>query len=59
MGYGAASIGVGLVFAGLTAATNVEAFAVPALILGVTVGPILLVVGLLVVIVGAIIRATE
>jgi hypothetical protein len=59
MGFGAASVGVGLLFAGISAATHVEAFTVPALVLGVTVGPILLVIGLLVVIVGAIIRATE
>jgi hypothetical protein len=59
MGYGLGSIGVGLLFAGLYKLTSVTAFAYPALVLGVTVGPILLVVGLIVLIVGAIIRATE
>jgi hypothetical protein len=59
MGYGLGSIGVGILFAGLFSLTHVVAFAWPALILGITVGPILLVIGLLVVIIGAIIRATE
>jgi hypothetical protein len=59
MGFGALSVGVGLIFAGVAHVTNLEVFAWPALVLGVTVGPILLVVGLLVVIVGAIIRAAE
>lgn len=59
MGFGALSVGVGLIFAGVAYVTELEVFAWPAVVLGVTVGPILLVVGLLVVIVGAIIRATE
>jgi hypothetical protein len=59
MGFGAASVGVGLIFAGVAYATNLEVFAWPAVVLGVTVGPILLVVGLLVLIVGAIMRAAE
>jgi hypothetical protein len=59
MGYGLGSIGVGLLFAGLYQLTSVSAFVYPAVVLGVTVGPVLLVIGLLVVIVGAIIRATE
>jgi hypothetical protein len=46
-------------FAGLAAATSTSALWIPAVVLGVTIGPILLVVGLIVVIVGAIMRAYE
>lgn len=59
MGYGGASVGVGLIFAGLYKLTAAEAFLWPALIMGVTVGPILLVIGLLVIIVGALMRLSE
>jgi hypothetical protein len=59
MGMGAISIGVGLLFAGIAEVSGVEAFFYPAVVLGITVGPILLVIGLLVVLVSAIIRATE
>jgi len=58
MGYGLASVGAGLLFAGIAEA-GATAFVYPALVFGVTIGPILLVTGLLVVIIGAIIRATE
>ena len=50
---------MGLVFAGLNSLFSSEALLVPALIFGVTIGPILLVVGLLVVIVAAIMLAAE
>jgi hypothetical protein len=59
MGYGAVSLGIGLVFAGLYNLTAAEGFLWPALIMGATVGPILLLVGLIVVIIGAIIRSME
>jgi hypothetical protein len=59
MGFGAGSVALGLIFAGLASATSTSAFIIPALVLGVTIGPILLVVGLIVVIVGAIMRASE
>jgi hypothetical protein len=59
MGFGAASVGVGLLLAGIGSAASTHALAMPALIFGVTVGPILLVVGLLVVIVGGIMKAAE
>ena len=59
MGFGLGSVLLGLIFAGLASATATDALYIPAVVLGVTVGPILLVVGLIVVIVGAIIKATE
>lgn len=59
MGFGLASVGVGLLFAGLNAAFSTEAFLWPALIFGITVGPILLIVGFVVVIVGAIMSAVK
>ena len=59
MGFGAASVGAGLLFAGLAHVTTVDAFLVPAVVLGITVGPILLAVGLLVVLVGALVYAAE
>jgi len=59
MGYGLASVGVGLIFAGLYNLAEVEAFHVLALVFGVTVGPILLTVGALVALVGAIAVAGE
>jgi hypothetical protein len=58
MGFGAMSIGAGLLFAGLYSA-GLDFAVYPALVLGVTVGPIALVIGLLVVIVGAITVAAE
>jgi hypothetical protein len=58
MGFGALSIGVGLLFAGLYQ-LGWEFAAIPALVLGVTVGPIAIVIGLIVVIVGAIMVAAE
>ena len=57
MGFGAGSVGLGLVFAGLGKLFATEALLAPTLIFGVTVGPILLVVGLLVVIVGGLMMA--
>lgn len=59
MGFGAASVGVGLIFAGLAQIPHLGSLLVPAVIFGVTIGPILLVIGLIVVIVGAIVLATE
>jgi hypothetical protein len=59
MGFGAGSVVAGLIFWGLAEATAVEAFIYPALVLGVTIGPILLLVGLIVVIVGALMVAGE
>jgi hypothetical protein len=59
MGFGVGSVVLGLVFAGLNALFSTEAFLYPALIFGVTIGPIVLVVGLLVVIVAAIMLAAE
>jgi hypothetical protein len=57
-GFGAGSVGVGLLFAGLNVAFSTEAFLWPAVLFGVTVGPFLLMVGLLIVIVGAIMTAS-
>jgi hypothetical protein len=59
MGLGLGSVILGLIFAGLSSATASHALIYPALFFGVTLGPILLVVGLLIVIIGAIIRASE
>jgi hypothetical protein len=59
MGFGLGSVGVGVVFAGMNAAFSTEAFLWPALIFGATVGPILLVIGLLIVITGGIAIAAE
>ena len=59
MGFGGGSVVVGLILAGLASATATPALIIPALVMGVTIGPILLVVGLIVVIVGAIMRASE
>jgi hypothetical protein len=59
MGFGLGSVGVGLVFAGLASATGATALWIPALVLGVTIGPILLVTGLIVVIVGVAMKANE
>jgi hypothetical protein len=59
MGFGLGSVALGLICAGISAATSTSALVIPALILGVTIGPILLVAGLIVVIVGAIMRAYE
>ena len=59
MGMGAISVALGLIFAGVYEVSHVQAFAYPAIVLGVTVGPILLVIGLLVVLISAIVRATE
>jgi hypothetical protein len=60
MGFGAASVVVGLILAGINGGfTAGTALGMASLVLGVTVGPILLAVGLIVVIVGAIIHAVE
>jgi hypothetical protein len=59
MGFGLGSVVVGLIFAGIYEATKEAAFLFPALFFGVTLGPILLLVGLIIVIVGAIMKATE
>lgn len=58
MGFGFMSIGAGLLFAGLYKA-GLDFAVYPALVLGVTIGPIAIVIGLLVVIVGAITVAAE
>jgi hypothetical protein len=58
MGFGAGSVVLGLGFWGLMAATGVEGLLYPALFFGVTLGPILLLVGLVVLIVGLIIKAS-
>jgi len=59
MGFGLGSVALGLICAGIATAPALSGFIWPALILGVTIGPILLVVGLIIVIVGAAIRASE
>jgi hypothetical protein len=59
MGFGLGSVAVGLILAGLAAATSTSALWIPAVVLGVTIGPILLVAGLIVVIVGAVMKANE
>jgi len=59
MGFGAGSIALGLIFAGLNSAFEADAFLAGALIFGVTIGPILLISGLIVLIVGYIIKASS
>lgn len=59
MGFGLGSVVLGLILAGIASAASAPALYVPALIIGATVGPILLVVGLIVVLVGAIMWAAE
>ena len=59
MGFGLGSVALGAICAGIATAPALSGFVWPALILGVTIGPILLVVGLIIVIVGAAIRASE
>jgi hypothetical protein len=59
MGFGLGSVALGLIFAGVSSATATSSLIIPALILGVTIGPILLVAGLIVVIVGAVMKANE
>jgi hypothetical protein len=59
MGFGLGSVALGLIFAGLAQLTATQALYIPALVLGVTIGPILLVVGLVIVLVGLAIRASE
>jgi hypothetical protein len=59
MGFGAGSVTLGLIFYGLYAATSASGFLIPALVLGVTIGPILLLVGLIILIVGACMKADE
>ncbi|MGH7436736.1 MAG: hypothetical protein ACRENE_13770, partial [Polyangiaceae bacterium] len=60
MGFGAASVVVGLILAGINGGFSAgTALGVASLVLGVTVGPILLAVGLIVVLVGVIIHAVE
>jgi hypothetical protein len=59
MGFGLGSVALGLICAGIASAPALSGFIWPALILGVTIGPILLVVGLIILIVGAAIRASE
>jgi hypothetical protein len=54
MGFGFASVVVGLIFAGLASAFSAPGLYIPAVVLGITIGPILLIVGLIMVIVGAI-----
>jgi len=58
MGFGAGSILLGLGFWGLAELTAVEGFIYPAVVLGVTVGPILLIVGLVAVLVGVAMQAS-
>ena len=57
MGFGLGSVALGLILGGIAAATSASGFIIPALVLGVTIGPILLVAGLIVVIVGAVMKA--
>ena len=57
MGFGAGSVLLGLLFWGLSSAGAGEAFSSLALVFGVTVGPILLITGLTVLIVGAAMSA--
>lgn len=57
MGFGGGSVLLGLAFAGLAELTGAAAFYYPAVVLGITVGPILLIVGLVFVIVGLAQRA--
>jgi hypothetical protein len=59
MGFGLGSVVVGLIFAGLSSATSTPGLIIPALVFGATIGPILLVVGLIIVIVGLSMRAME
>ena len=59
MGFGLGSVALGLILGGIAAATSASGFIIPALVLGVTIGPILLVAGLVVVIVGAAMKAGE
>jgi hypothetical protein len=59
MGFGLGSVAIGLIIAGIANVTGAAALYLPALIMGVTIGPILLVTGLIVVIVGAIMKANE
>jgi hypothetical protein len=59
MGFGLGSVALGLIFAGLASATSAPGLIVPALVFGVTVGPILLAVGLVVVLVGLAMRTQE
>jgi hypothetical protein len=59
MGFGLGSVALGLIFAGIASATSASGFIVPALFFGATVGPILLAGGLIVVIVGLAIHASE
>jgi hypothetical protein len=59
MGFGLGSVALGVICAGIATVPALSGFIWPALILGVTIGPILLVVGLIILIVGAVIRASE
>ena len=57
MGLGGGSVALGLIFAGINSIANTSAFTTPALIFGVTIGPILLILGLIVILAGLLIRA--
>ena len=57
MGFGAGSVVLGLGFWGLASATGAEALLYAGVFFGVTLGPILLVVGLVVLLVGLVIKA--
>jgi hypothetical protein len=59
MGFGLGSVMLGLILAGIAEATSSTILMIPAVVLGVTIGPILLVVGLVIVLVGLAMRATE
>ena len=61
MGFGLGSVALGAIFAGIAAGTSSSSIALigPALFFGVTLGPILLVVGLVIVIVGLAMKASE
>jgi hypothetical protein len=61
MGFGLGSVAFGAILGGIAAATGTTSVALvgPALFFGVTLGPILLVVGLIIVIVGAFIELGE
>ncbi len=59
MGFGAGSVVLGLILAGINGGFTLSSLGLLALVFGVTVGPVLLAVGLIVVLVGLIIHAAE
>ena len=59
MGFAAGSFVLGVIFAGLNSLFEADVFLGAALVFGVTIGPILLIAGLITLIVGAIIKASS